>query len=268
MRRLLLILLLIILTAYPLTAILNVGGERYYDIIASIIYLLLPAMVIIGAIVLTKNLSIKSTHGKSFLFIFFGFLCFFIGEFIWFIFDYFLGIDPFPSVADFFFLLAYPFLFIGLYKEILLVDIKLSWKKLIFIMLISLLLIFLVGYFGIYAAWDNEASLTENIVAISYGIGDIILICAIIFILELILEYKKGKLFNVWLLLISGFIFMLIADIFFAIYRSEYEELKYIMITVDTLWMIAYFLMAHSLFCYLFIIKEKQKEIIRKMSID
>jgi len=47
--------------------------------------------------------------GKSYLFLSIGFFSYFVAEVIYYTFDLYLGIDPYPSVADIFFFAFYPF---------------------------------------------------------------------------------------------------------------------------------------------------------------
>jgi hypothetical protein len=229
--------------------VFDIGGP-FNQLIASTFYLLAPLVAIILGIKTVKIYGFKNQHGQAILFISLGILSWFVGEIIWELFDKVLGIDPFPSIADIFYLLGYPLLLSGLIKEVKQTKLKLKDQKtlLFFTSFIALLLVTIVGYFGVYYAFDPELSLIENLVSVSYGVGDMILIIASLFVVKLAFDYQGGKLFKSWIFIFIGLMTTLAADILFAIYLTPYEEGLKPFIYLDLVWILSYLLLAYGFF--------------------
>jgi hypothetical protein len=183
------------------------------------------------------------------------------------IFEYHYVIDkhniPFPSIADFFSLFFYVFFLIALINEIRLA--KVDWKHfkkrlLIIPIIISIILIGVVSYFGVYKAYDSTVDLFTNIVAMAYGVGDLLLIITSIFLVILVREYRGGRFAKIWLILLTGFVFFLAADITWSFYPNQYhDEVWFYKSLLDTLWMIGYLCFAQTLFQFGFSIADAYK---------
>src|SRR5258708_39672591 len=92
-------------------------GGVYYLILRDVIYLMTPCLgVVAGFFTLTK-FGLKGSRARTILFLTLGVLGWFIGEVFWNYYELFLHIKPFPSIADIFYLIAYPLLFLGLLNE-------------------------------------------------------------------------------------------------------------------------------------------------------
>jgi hypothetical protein len=175
----------------------------------------------------------------------------FIGEVIWNYYELILHIKPFPSFADVFYLLAYPLIFFGLLNEVSIGAIH--WKKInraIFFLftIASLCLAVLVFYFGVYVAYDVKESLLANIIAMGYGVGDLVLIVTNMFVLILVWEFRGGSLSRTWIVIFVSLLCMLLADILFALYPDQYQAQLWIYKnSLDSLWMLSYLLFAYAL---------------------
>ncbi|MDD5490091.1 MAG: hypothetical protein PHP25_05440, partial [Candidatus Moranbacteria bacterium] len=156
----------------------------------------------------------KSYNGKALLLIAFGLTSWAAGELIWYIFKNFLNIDPFPSIADFFFLLAYPLLFLGILFGTRLaranwsqLNKKTAWADIAAVAVLAAA----VSYWGIYKAYDPQTNIFENLILMSYGIADLILIGALILSLGTARAFKGGRFGFLWKVLTGGFFFILVA---------------------------------------------------------
>src|SRR6185369_5807284 len=131
---------------------------------------------------------------------------------------------------------------------------KVNWKgiakpTLFLFVLVSLLLAALVGYFGIYQAYKPAETLLSNSIAIGYGVGDLLLILVTVLLLVLVWEFRGGKLSRVWLIMFCGFIFTLVADILFAMYRLQYDmQIWFYKSLLDSFWIAGYLLFASAFF--------------------
>ena len=174
-------------------------------------YSVIPGILVVLSIILTIKLH-KQKHfqSKAFLFFTLGASFRFIAEQIWQVYDHVYNVDPFPSIADIFYVGTYPF-FIA-FLLISLKPIRKSISKKIWLFSIVLSTIFLIP--SILASIDNlegESSFSTAI-ALAYPIMSAFqLTPAIVGIMFLA---KKGANFS-WMLLLFGFLFISISDTFF-----------------------------------------------------
>jgi hypothetical protein len=170
---------------------------------------------------------------------------------------------PFPSIGDFFSLLAYIGFFAALINEMRLA--KVNWKhvnKLLLagVILFSLTLICVVSYFGIYQAYDPAENLFTNLVSMGYGVGDLFLIIVSLFLVILVKEYRGGRFAKIWMTLLIGFVFFLASDITWSFYPTQYhDEVWFYKSLLDTLWMIGYLCFAWTFFQFGFSISDAYK---------
>lgn len=233
---------------------------------SDIIYLLASFLPMAGAFYALKLYG-SGSNGRSLTLIALSFTALFIGETLWLGFEQ-VGMDPFPSIADLFYIASYPLLFFGLLIQ--LKQAKVEWsnqggfsKVLIWLSLITLIIF--VGYFGIYFAYDGESTLLENVVGMSYGVGDLILIFLSLFVLKMTEEFRGGQLFNAWLAVFIGLFLTLLADIGFAIYNEAYELGQFAYnATLDFLWIGSFLAFAYGFFSMGNIIKKVQSRVLKK----
>jgi hypothetical protein len=206
----------------------------------------------LGIYWLRLGFSITSPRSRTFLFLTAGIGYWFLGEVIFDYYQYIVKIDPFPSIADAFYLFAYPLLLLGLINEV--ITSQVQWRKLhrgllfLFVSL-SLVLGVLVFYFGVFQAYNPTVSLLSNAIVMSYGLGDLLLLTATLFVLLLAWEFRGGKLSRVWLFFFLSFLLNLIADILYAVYEVEYESLVWFYKSaIDTFFMGSYLLFAYAMF--------------------
>jgi hypothetical protein len=212
----------------------------------------------------SKIYGFNSATGRSLLLITGGFICWALGEIIWYVLKNFMNSDPFPSLTDVFFLLGYPLLFVGIYQGFVMAEIKLKTIKkslLIMLLLASILLTILVAYFGIYQAYDSNVNLVTNIVAMSYGVVDLVLVIASMFTILAANEYQGGKLASFWKTMTLGFILFLIADILFAVYGEQYVGDIKPYVYIDLIWIAGYLVLAFGMLENIIHVSAIQKKI-------
>ena len=85
-------------------------GPELYGYFADTTYVVVPGTLVAFSIILSMFM-LKRKHPETRPIVFFtiGFSCIFLGEQLWTIYKEFLGEEPFPSLADFFYLSFYPF---------------------------------------------------------------------------------------------------------------------------------------------------------------
>ncbi len=238
------------------------------DVLGNTLFLVPPFIATIYGLYAVRTYRLANTHGKSMALLTAGLLCFFIGELLFFLFQFVFHINPFPSVADIFYLLAYPLMMAGLVKEISLHQI--SWHDfnklaLVLILLLLATLSFIVIYFGVFVAYNPGDPFINNLIATAYGVADLLLIVPSLFILNMTLDYRGGKLFNFWALILLALIFMLTGDILFAIFNNKYTELVWPYTMIDLAWVTSYLLFAYGFFYTATTIKELKLKLRQKL---
>jgi hypothetical protein len=135
-----------------------------------------------------------------------------------------LGETPFPSPGDIFYVLAYPFLiaallvFLNAYREAGLPMGSLTERAA------------LVAGVGVVAAVilrpvvATAGPLLERILTIAYPALDLVLLVPLVLLLRMALRLRGGRAGEVWLLLLTGFVFLCAGDICFAYFQSLGEE--------------------------------------------
>lgn len=232
-----------------------------HTLTANILYQLAPLFAIGCGLYAIHTFKLSNISGQIFALLTAGITCFFIGELIFFYHQFISHTEPFPSAADFFFLLGYPFLFIGYVRAAFNHQVK--WKNFgklnfgsVFVFLI--LLAVLVGYFGVYKAYAPGDSVAANFISIAYGIGDLIIIAPSLFIIKIILDFKGGKLFYSWLLMLAGLASLLVGDLLFAYYRDHYNELIFPYTLIDLAYVAEYIFFGFSFWYTASTIKDLQ----------
>lgn len=218
------------------------------------IYLLAPIIAAAAGIMVVSLFGVRDRAGRDLLFMALGFVFWALGDVLWYIFKLFLKIDPFPSIADIFYLIGYVLIFIGIYKALRLAEVSLeTFKKigrpaLAAIIPLVIILILIVSYFGIYLAYDPSADVLTNFFSIGYGVADLILIISSLLVLSIINVYRGGKFASFWACFIIGLCLFLLGDILFAFYGVQFENDLKPYIYIDLLYAGGYLLFAYAMF--------------------
>jgi len=239
---------------------------RYSDFVGNIFYLMSPFLAVCFGIYAFLTYRISNAHGQALGLIGLGLLFFFVGDFIFFWYQFVSHTNPYPSMADVFYLTAYPLLFAGFIREATVH--KVNWRNfnklvLILIILILLFLAIIVSYFGVYLAYTAGDSKLSNFISIAYGVGDLILIVPSLFILKIALDYRGGKLFYSWALMLLGLMSMLTGDILFAIFKNSYTALVWPYTLIDIAYVASYLLFAYSFYYTGRVIKDLHQKMIK-----
>ena len=227
---------------------INIGIEDFSNIVSLPIYTIIPGTLVVLSIwAVIKSDTIKKLPKNFLIFLTLAFSCWFIAEQTWNLYEHVLGIDPYPSAADFFYLAAPLFMFIALL--IFLKDKKTSNKSLVISSIISVLILIPSIIVTLEASAEDE--LFEIIIAIIYPTVDAIMLVPAIITIGFLIS-KKRDFF--WIMILSGIIIMLVADtsFLFLVINDEYEDGH----PIDILWVSAYTIWA---FMMLYIIIQSKK---------
>jgi len=186
-----------------------------------------------------------------------------IGEAVWLYYDYILLVSPYPSIADVFYIAAYPLFALGLIQEIRFAKIKFSnLNKSAFavIGILGLTMSALVFYHGVFKVYVPGGILVDNL-SIIYGIGDLIIIIPTLFVLVLAWEYKGGRIFIPWLFIFASFLLTLIADVLYTIFTDQYLEWEKPFSGLDLFWIGSYLLAGLGFLNIALLLKDIQKKL-------
>lgn len=233
-----------------LITVANAFGVKMAMIVTDITYS--PAIIILTvlAIISTIKFGIKSYQGKAWLFFVLGAMSWAVAEHLWTIIDLVYEADTFPSIADFFYLGGYPFIF--LFCIYYLKPVKNAISRKIIILAISLSVAITIP--GIYFAYQPypDIPLFEVVLATSYPIVDaIILVPALI---GLILFFN-GKVNFLWTLMCIGIIVLAAADTGFLV--TEFDDSYYTGHPVDILFVWTYVLFSYGVYDHIRIFRDR-----------
>ncbi len=218
----------------------------------AMVYVLAPTTALGGGIVAIKEYGLRSLQGKILLTIVCGIFGWFIGEVLWTYYELIAKTDPYPSLADWFYLVSYIPFCIGLLWELKFLRHKvhkpLPYTLRLLLTMLAILFSGMALYFGVWQAIKPEYSILENAVAISYGVADIALVLMSLIVVVVTLEMRGGKFVGPWWWFLAGIGCTFVADIGFAMFTPQYETMQaFYKPTLDTIWIVGYLAMAYGL---------------------
>ncbi|MEE8383770.1 MAG: ATP-binding protein, partial [Nitrosopumilus sp.] len=210
-KRLLIILFSCIVIFSLLYQIRPFVDSLQFSLITIPAFSILPGILVgYAAITTIKLFKQKHMQAKSFFFYTIGLASWFIAEQIWLAYDYFWEGDPFPSEADIFYIIAYPFMAAFLFYS--LKPILKSVSRNVWLFAIGLSFSFLIA--TVPAAFNDMLGepVYATLIALAYPIlSSFQLVPAIIGVMFL----TKNRANLSWMLILFGFIVYSIADSFF-----------------------------------------------------
>jgi len=195
----------------------------------------------ITALFVAKRYRGSPVFGKTFLALAIGFIILFIGDSI--VYNYYLYVldeDPYPSMADAFFLAFYIFTGYHLVRNIKYFKKDIGWGSKIGVPVLAIAMITGFGLFTIETLEDDPAVYytSELYVVASAAILSLAILGLTIF--------RNSVLGIAWFLLVIGIFLYSFADIWYY-YLEEIEEFT-IIHPVNTLWLLSNMFMVYALY--------------------
>lgn len=216
----------------------------------ALLYLVIVFLPGVFGLYALRTIGIGNAFGRSVLLVTIGIWFWIIAECVWYYFNFILYIDPYPSIADVFFLIPYPIFFAGIilaYKNFGSHILHIP-KKLLFIdACLTLSLSALVLYFGVYLAYDPEVSALQNGLSISYGVADLVIVLLSLMTVSIVREYSRSRFGYYWMFITLGFSAFLLADVLFAIFNVQHGADIKPYTYIDLLWLCGYLLFSYAL---------------------
>ncbi len=185
--------------------------ESEFSFISTLSYVVIPgSFAAISAYVGISEWRERSQNKFAMIFFAIGAICLFVAEEIWQTFEIVLEQDPFPSIADVFYIASYPF-FIG-FLILYVKPLKQHITKKIILFSIGVSLLFLIPTLHVLLDYYHEELPLDFAVGISYPILSSILL---FFTMLGIVFFIKGYKSYFWALIFIGFLIELVADTLF-----------------------------------------------------
>ena len=229
---------------------LNIGIKNFSNNVSLPAYTIIPGMMVVLAFwAITRSETIQELSRKSLIFLTISFSCWFVAEQIWNLYEHVLDIDPYPSVADFFYLAAPIFMFVSLVIVLKSNEKPIPRKNIISACIISAVILIPSVVLTLETGYEDEPF--EIIIGVTYPVVDAILLVPAIIALVFIIKEKRNFF---WIMIITGIILMLAADttFLFLVINDEYVDGH----PVDILWISSYTIWTFMMFYA--IIKSKQ----------
>lgn len=219
-----------------------VSTEYFTKYISLPLYTIIPGVLIIFSIwALSRADKIQEITKKSLLFLVLAFVSWFTAEQTWNLYEHVLGIDPYPSVADFFYISAPILMFISLILFLQPYKNKIKRTDLIFASSLSVLI--LIPILNVTLETNSETEFFEIAIAVIYPIVDTVLLIPAIIAILISVREKKNVF---WIMILIGIILFVIADhmfLFLVIYDEYYEGNP-----IDILWLSSYVIWAFTIY--------------------
>lgn len=195
------------------------------DFIELVMFVSIAGLVTISFAIVAKQFEFLSTRqGLSMTLIAFGFVLWTAAEGTWFIY-YLIDQDPFPSIADLFWIVGYIAFIAAISINARTIRMKFNRQMLATWIVISSIIAVVVIGFDVIPLLAVDVSI-ETLITIVYPIEDILVIIPALVIL---LKFKSGEVAKPWGILILGFILTAVGDILYAfaenigVYSSPYS---------------------------------------------
>jgi len=238
----------------------NVAGQEIAMLTTALLYVPVPGVLVVLSIILAARFCVKGKHGISWIFFVGLATSWFIAEQLWLVYELVYDIDPFPSMADFFYVTGYPFLFLfSLYYLKPLKD-AISRKTIAYASLAAMTLLIP----SLYMTYDTDSQIGpfEVALALSYPIADtIVLIPSLIGVIL----FFKGQVNFLWSLVCIAIALNVVADTGFLI--TSMNDSYYAGHPIDMLYLWAYILFSFGVYSHIQIFK-KHNPWIKSQSLD
>lgn len=193
--------------------------DQWYEayIFQDVITIVAASLAFLFFTYLTILYRFSTSTGKVWLFFAIGMLSWTIGEIIYCYLELFTDIEPFPSIADFFYLIAYIPLSIGLIFQARLIKITLSRQEKQIIAIVFTILTAIIFIIVILLPILDAFPIPENerlifVLGALYPLGDLVLILCVLFVFA---KLRHGTINIAWALILTGFLIDTIGDILF-----------------------------------------------------
>ena len=222
-------------------------------LVTDLLYVPVPAAMLVLSIIITLRFKMSGKHAKAWIVFAIFAASWFTAEQIWLVYELILNIDPWPSVADFFYLLGYPLLFVFSILYLYPVRKAISKKLIISSSMASISL--LIATFILAYQPDSSGNDFEVALAASYPVLDAIVLCPALIGVSL---FFRGEVSFLWSLMCIAMILNVIGDAGFLVFSMN--DSYYTGHPIDLLYVWAYIFFAFGVYSHIRIFKSRIDE--------
>ncbi len=215
--------------------------KQFLEPVTDIAYMIVTGVLVAITMVLAAKFRGSGNHGKAWLLFLGSASSWFIAETIWTIEQLVYNINPFPSMADVFYIAGYPFMFLFLINYLKPVKKGITKKMIITSILISASLSVPSAYMAY--SFDPKVSILENTLATAYPIADAIMFVPAIIGIAL---FFRGQVNFTWSLICIGILCSSLGDMGFQI--TEFTNTYYTGHPVDIVLIWSYMFYAFGVY--------------------
>jgi len=252
--------LLTLLTTAITMLVADYLGKKVAMFFTDWIFVPIPGALVVLSILSVKRHGLTGNHGKAWVSFLVFSIAWFAAEQVWTVLELFYDQKPFPSMADFFYMIGYPAYFVFAIFYIKPVK-KAITKK---IVLLSILVAISLLVPNLYMAFENSSGEDQFATALgaSYPFAD-----AIVFVPAFIgvLLFFGGKVNFPWFLMLLGIIVEVVADTGFQYYSLDNS--MYTGHPIDILFLWSYVFLVFGVYEHLKLFKTEKKSLYDKESL-
>jgi len=228
----------------------NFLAEETRTLITDLLFIPVPGAMLILSIIIALRFHASGKHGKAWIIFTIFAISWFTAEQIWLVYELIYEIDPWPSVADFFYLSGYPFLLAFSILYLMPVRKAISKKLVISSLLVTVTL--LIPTFTMAYQTNSSENGFEVALATSYPVLDAIVLCPALIGVTL---FFKGEVNFLWSLICLAMVLNVIADAGFLMLSMA--DSYYTGHPIDLLYLWAYLLFAFGVHSHIRIFKSR-----------
>ena len=231
----------------------NLLADDIRTLVTDLLYVPVPAAMLVLSIIMALRFRTSGKHGKSWIMFVILASSWFTAEQIWLVYELIYEIDPWPSVADFFYISGYPFLFA--FSILYLMPLrKAISKKLVILSLLTSASLLIPTFILTYQTNQSE-NYFEVALAASYPVLDALVLCPALIGVSL---FFKGEVNFLWSLMCIAIMLNVIADTGFLMLSMD--DSYYTGHPIDLLYLWAYILFAFGVYSHLRIFQSRIDE--------
>lgn len=231
----------------------NFVSEHMRIAVVNLVYVPVPGALVILSIIITTRFRKTGTHGKAWMLFAVFATSWFIAEQLWMIYETVYALDPWPSIADYFYVGGYPFLFA--FSIFYLHPLRKAISKKLVISALSISILLLIPTFYIAYNTNTETNGYEIALAASYPVLDAIILCPALIGVTL---FFKGEVNFLWSLVCLATILNVIADTGFLV--LSIDESYYTGHVIDILYLWAYVLFSFGVYSHIKLFKNHKND--------
>lgn len=246
-------LLISVILVIVVNLISNLISEQTAILIGNFVYFPAAGGLLFVSLMMIKRFGTGGKHGMAWISLLGFAIMWFSAETTWTVQEIVLEIEPFPSTADVFYILGYPFLLMFLFSYLEPVKRAISKKTIIIASLISLSVLIPSLYFSV--GHDLEVNGLEVVIAATYPISDAFIIVPALIGVNL---FFRGQVNFMWSLVCIGIICIFVADTAFLF--AQMDDSYYTGHPMEILFHLTYVLMAYGVYDQLRVFKTRNHD--------